>query len=79
MIIGGNSRKLIMTVVCEIDGNELTYEKEFDNLSLNAGETTKFNITFTGSEMKIRVVTDSNTDWWNNGAESTITFPSTSN
>lgn len=74
MIIDENSRKLIMIVVCEIDGNELTYEKEFDNLSLNAGETTKFNITFTGSEMKIRVVTDSNTDWWKDESDYSINF-----
>lgn len=70
MIIDGNSRKLIMTVECEIDGNEFKYEKEFDGLSLVAGKTTVFEITFKGSEMLINVVTDNNTNWWNDENES---------
>lgn len=84
MIIDGNSRKLIMIVECEIDGNELTYEKEFDGLSLVAGKTTVFEITFKGSEMLINVVTDNNPNWWNdenksdysiNFGEDTVTNP----
>lgn len=74
MIIDGNSRKLIMIVECEIDGNELTYEKEFDGLSLVAGKTTVFEITFKGSEMLINVVTDNNPNWWKDESDYSINF-----
>lgn len=84
MTIDGESKKFTMLVDCEIDGNELTYEKEFDGLSLVAGKTTVFEITFKGSEMLINVVTDNNPNWWNdenksdysiNFGEGTVTNP----